>query len=422
MNTFRPEVRLLLDCARTCLDAQRASRIKNLVSKDIEWAYLVRMARGHGVMPLLYRTLNSIGSDGVPKLTLEELREHFYANAGRNLFLAKELLKVVRFFEAHGIPSIPYKGPVLAASVYGNLAFREFGDLDVLVREREYQRAQALLLAQGYGLTKEFDCESTFVHGSGMFAVDLHRAMTVREFSSPLDFEYLSGRLQRISLTGTVVPNLCPEDTVLMLAIQITKDSGSRYFLLAKICDMAELLHVYPHLDLAEVLRQARRLGGERMLLYSLCLANNLLGTVLPQEIVCEMQFHPAIDGLVEYARRQLFDGGDRTVADQPTVDEFRWLVRERLRDKLYPYYLRYVTDVIVPCDLDRRLLPLPRELSFLYYFIRPVRLIGKHGLLQIRRTIRLPRNHGHDQKPLVVPGGSETKELRPKRSENNSN
>ena len=71
-----------------------------------------------------------------------------------------------------------------------------------------------------------------------------------------------------------------------MLAIQITKDSGSRYFQLAKICDMAELLRVYPRLDLAQVLRQARRLGGERMLLYSLRLANNLLGTVLPQEIV----------------------------------------------------------------------------------------------------------------------------------------
>ena len=206
-----------------------------------------------------------------------------------------------------------------------------------------------------------------------------------------------------------------------MLAIQITKDSGSRYFQLAKICDMAELLRVYPCLDLAQVLRQARRLGGERMLLYSLRLANNLLGTVLPQEIVCEMQFHPAIDRLVEYARRQLFDGGDRTVADQPTVDQFRWLVRERLRDKLYPYYLRYVTDVIVPCELDRRLLPLPRKLSFLYYLIRPVRLIGKHGLLQIRRSIRRPRNHGlygHDQKTRVVPGGSETKELRLKRSE----
>ena len=99
MNTFRPEVHLLLDCARTRLDAQRANRIKTLVSKDIDWAYLVRTAREHGVMPLLYRSLNSVCSDAVPKPTLEELREHFYANAGRNLFLAKELIKLLHLFE-----------------------------------------------------------------------------------------------------------------------------------------------------------------------------------------------------------------------------------------------------------------------------------------------------------------------------------
>ena len=63
-------------------------------------------------MPLLYRTLNSTCSDAVPKPTLEELRDHFYVNAGRNLFLTKELLKVLHLLEAHGIPAIPYKGPV----------------------------------------------------------------------------------------------------------------------------------------------------------------------------------------------------------------------------------------------------------------------------------------------------------------------
>ena len=94
-------------------------------------------------------------------MTLEELREHFYANAGRNLFLAKELIKLLHLFSAHEISAIPYKGPVLAVSVYGNLAFREFGDLDILVRERDYQTAQHLLSAQGYRLMKEFDWEST---------------------------------------------------------------------------------------------------------------------------------------------------------------------------------------------------------------------------------------------------------------------
>jgi Uncharacterised nucleotidyltransferase len=394
MNAFRPEVRLLLDCARTCVDAQRASRIKSLVSEGIEWAVLIRIAHEHGVMPLLYRNLNRVCLDEVPRPILRELREHFYANAGHNLLLTEELLKVLQLLEAHGIPCISYKGPVLATAIYDNVTFREFSDLDILVRERDYKVAQLLFIAQEYRLTKEFEYESTLVDATGKITVDLHKRMTARQFSCPLNFEYLSGRLQRIAVDGTDVSTLSPEDTLLMLAIQITKDTGSRYFQLAKICDMAELLRAYPRLDFAQLLRQARRLGGERMLLYSLRLANNLLGTVLPQEIVSEMRFHPAIDGLVEYARRQLFEGAGRTVADQPAADHFRWDVRERLRDKLYPYYLRYVTDVVVPCELDRRFLPLPRELSFLYYFIRPVRLIGKHGLFQVRRIMGGPRNH----------------------------
>ena len=52
MNTVRPEVSLLLACARTCLDAQGTSRIKS--HESIEWAYLIRMARGHGVNSLVW--------------------------------------------------------------------------------------------------------------------------------------------------------------------------------------------------------------------------------------------------------------------------------------------------------------------------------------------------------------------------------
>jgi hypothetical protein len=339
------------------------------------------MARAHGVTPLLYRTVSATCPGAIPEAILDELRNHFYANAGRNLFLTKELLKLLQFLEAHKLGAIPYKGPVLAAGIYGNVAFREFGDLDILVCERNYLAVQQLLMTRGYCLTKQFESELTLVDPTGSFAVDLHQGMTARDFSCPLTFEYLSGRLQRTILGGTDVPTLSPSDTLLMLAIQITKDYGSQYFQLAKICDVAELLRAHPQLDMVEVVRQARRRGGERMLLYSLRLANKLLGAVLPKEILREVRFHPAIDRLVDYTGGQLFGEGDGGVAEQLTVDDFRWLVRERLRDKLYPYYLRYVKDVIVPCELDRRLLPLPRQLSFLYYLIRPVRLIGKHSL-----------------------------------------
>ena len=58
----------------------------------------------------------------VPKGFLEQLRDAFYANAAHNTLLARELLKLLRLLETHGIPALPFKGPVLAVSVYGSLA------------------------------------------------------------------------------------------------------------------------------------------------------------------------------------------------------------------------------------------------------------------------------------------------------------
>jgi Uncharacterised nucleotidyltransferase len=81
---------------------------------------------------------------------LTALRHHFQVNALRNVFLAGTLLKLLRLLEAHGIAALPYKGPVLAALAYGNVAFRQFGDLDLLVRPQDADRAKALLWAQGY--------------------------------------------------------------------------------------------------------------------------------------------------------------------------------------------------------------------------------------------------------------------------------
>jgi hypothetical protein len=47
---------------------------------------------------------------------------------------------------------------------------------------------------------------------------------------------------------------------------------------------------------------------------------------------------------------------------------------------------LRYVRGIIVPCELDRRVLPLPAQLAFLYWLFRPMRLFAKYGLVLLRR------------------------------------
>ena len=75
MNALPLEVLLLLACARLYIDARQATRIKDWVSKNVDWAYLLSVARSHQVMPLLYKALNSTCPDAVPIAILEELRE-----------------------------------------------------------------------------------------------------------------------------------------------------------------------------------------------------------------------------------------------------------------------------------------------------------------------------------------------------------
>jgi Uncharacterised nucleotidyltransferase len=374
----RPEVALLLECAARRVAPDTAVPIASAVRGAIDWTYLLELARAHGVTPLVYRSLRAAYADVVPAEILEELESRFYSNAGRNLFLAQQLVEILHLLDSRGVAAIPYKGPAFSVTAYGDLISREFGDLDILVREPDYEHAQRLISTLGYRSAAEFEWESTFVHESGMCAVDLHKRVTPRGFSCPLDFESLSRRLESVELCGRSVRTLCAADALLMLAIQITKDTGTDYFQLGKVCDLAMSMRTQRDLDEAQFLLEARRLRSERIVLFSLRLANDLLGVPISPEISERMRSHPPVERLAEYAGHQLFDR-DGAAAHHLTTDTFNWEVREDMRDKLYPYYYRYVVQPMQPSDLDRGFMRLPAAFSFLYYFLRPLRLVGKY-------------------------------------------
>jgi Uncharacterised nucleotidyltransferase len=86
----------------------------------------------------------------IPKSGQAELQSNFLANVQNSFFLTAELLKLLALFETHSISAVPFKGPILAASVYGNLSLRQFGDLDIFVHKEDIARAARLLVSQGY--------------------------------------------------------------------------------------------------------------------------------------------------------------------------------------------------------------------------------------------------------------------------------
>jgi hypothetical protein len=67
----RPEIQLLLCCARTDVDPERAEQIRALLGGAIDWTYLMQTALQHRVMPLLYWNLHNTCPEAVPTSRLD---------------------------------------------------------------------------------------------------------------------------------------------------------------------------------------------------------------------------------------------------------------------------------------------------------------------------------------------------------------
>jgi hypothetical protein len=379
----RPEWQLLLDVARVSLESDRAERLRALARRPLDWDWLRRTAAAQGTTALLYWHLGRAAPESPPAPVHDELRRWFHDNACRNLLFAGELIRLLDLFAAHGVRALPFKGPTLAAQAYGNLALRQFVDLDLLVAPADLARARELLAGQGYrsGLALAPGEQDAYLASIGQMPfvrphppcmVELHARIAPRDFHFPLDLERLWPRLRSVSLSGKRVPALAAEDLLLVLCAHGAKHGWA---CLGWVCDVAELLRTHPGMGWPAVLDEARFVRCERVLLLGLLLSHEFLEAPVPDDLVRRARAAPAVPALLSQVRRQMFREG---AAGPPGFRNalFHLRARERFGDGL-----RYALSLaLTPTVADWTAFRVPAPLSFVHYLFRPVRLAGKYG------------------------------------------
>ncbi len=379
------EVQLLLSCLRTEMDPMNAQRITVLIEREeIDWLYLRRLADLHAVMPLLYRNISRLCPDLESLPVWAQLGQNFRANATRHLHLAGHLLSLCKELGEEGIPVIPYKGPVLAATVYGDLSLRNAGDLDILVRRQDAWRIRDFLLSRGYRSKEEFSRAQerallkayfnyTMIDDEAKVWLEIHWAFVPRYYSFRLEFEDLRPHLESVTLANTEFLNPSPEDLLLILCLHGTKHCWTR---LQWICDVAELVRAYPALDWDQAMEQAAALGGQRMVWLGLSLAQDLLGSALPIGIRQRIENDPAVPSLSARVGKYLFDESTPLPGEFARF-QFQIQARERFRDKVRNWF--YLATSLNEKDIV--FLRLPRFLFVLYPLARLIRLVATYTL-----------------------------------------
>src|SRR5947209_9598761 len=118
---FPAEFELLLACCAVDAPETRLQRVAAALKKGVAWSDVIRLGEHHSVLPLIYRTTRDL-APAIPAAIRDDLRARYENNARRNLRFTAELFRILDCLEAHEIPAIPYKGPALAETLYGDLA------------------------------------------------------------------------------------------------------------------------------------------------------------------------------------------------------------------------------------------------------------------------------------------------------------
>jgi hypothetical protein len=398
------EIELLLCCSRMNVDPETGDRIKSLLQKDIDWNFLIQSSCEHGTVSLLHQNLQAICPDAIPNFARTRLQLYYDMNALRNHLLTKELLRLLDLFRDSNIPAIPFKGPVLSAAIYGSPSLRKFSDLDILVRKQDVPKVKTLLLGQGYQCGSEDGWQQELFNLSKAAIVDLHWQLTpsITFPFKPPEFESLWQRAKLLCLANQTVIDFSWDDLLIILALQVTRSGYEDRQTLLQICDLAELICIHQTLDWTKLLQQAHALGIERPLLISLLLVQRVIRCKLPDEIghllQQRMQRDPVIEIFCARMQKRLFSSANHP--NTKLIKHFFQFILHSGPNSQMPHWMyfswqfvRYIIHytIIDTTETDRKFWPLPQELSFLYWLIRPARLMGQ-SLNLLGRNLNLLR------------------------------
>lgn len=278
---------LLTACSEIPLQ-EKIDRLRLPLRDPIRWKLLFDLAERHGTQPLLYQTLVEI-EDAIPREQVSLIEQSYQTNLHKALFLSRELIRIIERLSALSIEAMPYKGLALAELVYGDIALRQSGDIDLLIHPQDLPRIRDAVRELGYTPHLSFSeaeeraylqsgYECAFDGTAGPNLLEVQWAIHPRFYAIDFDMPGLFRRAVTLTVAGHAMKTPSPEDLLLVLSAHAAKHAWGR---LVWLCDIARVINL-PTLNWTWIASQAEALGIVRIVRVTMILANRLLGTVIP--------------------------------------------------------------------------------------------------------------------------------------------
>ncbi|MDD6646046.1 MAG: nucleotidyltransferase family protein [Oscillospiraceae bacterium] len=201
---------------------------------DLDWEKFFEFCKSHKVENMVYSQLKNLNL--VPKETLEKFGG---ANACMCVAEAKQEIlsqKIFSAFEREKVSYLPLKGIVIK-KLYPVENYRTSNDVDILVKQKDFQKAEKVLQELGYSFLGESNRDNDYHKGysKGVVHIELHSHLTPRD---SLQREYFNTAFDR-AVCSNINPyrfDMTDEDLYIYTLYHLYKHFvkggvGVRYFL-----------------------------------------------------------------------------------------------------------------------------------------------------------------------------------------------
>ena len=184
-------------------------------SAATDWAEVGKFADFHGIRPALQRALSAMPAANHAMAELQtRLADFQRGHRFRVMQTTAQIVDLARAFEAAGIVALFFKGAMLGEQIYGGAQFREFNDVDILVRPSQRCAAEGVLAALDFQPIIQdprfraaffgYLRQHNFRHQASRTTVDLHWGF-VGHGPFPITLDQALDSAAQLELAGTTI-------------------------------------------------------------------------------------------------------------------------------------------------------------------------------------------------------------------------